>query len=81
MGDISCDIHVCSRFLGGHARKYFDLLWRFSQMEEQYSENLPAFVSKLNKENGSKCIIGTDFGDWQFGDSICIKRTGSKSAE
>lgn len=50
MGDISCDIHVCSRFLGGHARKYFDLLWRFSQMEEQYSENLPAFVSKLNSE-------------------------------
>ena len=49
-GDISCDIHVCSRFLGGHARKYFDLLWRFSQMEEQYSENLPAFVSKLNSE-------------------------------
>ena len=24
-GDISCDIHVCSHFLGGHARKYFDL--------------------------------------------------------
>lgn len=49
-GDISCDIQVCSRFLGGHAKAYFDLLWRFSQIEEQHSENLPAFVSKLNSE-------------------------------
>ena len=48
-GDISCDIHVCSHFLGGHARKYFDLLLRFSQ-EENRSEQLPAFVSQLNSE-------------------------------
>ena len=48
-GDISCDIHVCSRFLGGHARKYFDLLLKFSQ-EEKRSEELPAFVSQLNSE-------------------------------
>lgn len=47
--DISCDIHVCSHFLGGHARKYFDLLLRFSQ-EEKRSEQLPAFVSQLNSE-------------------------------
>lgn len=47
--DISCDIHVCSHFLGGHARKYFDLLLRFSQ-EENRSEQLPAFVSQLNSE-------------------------------
>ena len=38
-------------------------------------------MAESRKENGSKCIIGTDFGDLQFGDSICIKRTGSKSAE
>lgn len=48
-GDISCDIYVCSHFLGGHARKYFDLLLRFSQ-EEKRSEQLPAFVSQLNSE-------------------------------
>ena len=48
-GDISCDIHVCRHFLGGHARKYFDLLLRFSQ-EENRSEQLPAFVSQLNSE-------------------------------
>ena len=48
-GDISCDIHVCSHFLGGHARKYFDLLLRFSQ-EGKRSEQLPAFVSQLNSE-------------------------------
>lgn len=47
--DISCDIHVCSHFLGGHARKYFDLLLRFSQ-EGNRSEQLPAFVSQLNSE-------------------------------
>lgn len=47
--DISCDIHVCSHFLGGHARKYFDLLLRFSQ-EGKRSEQLPAFVSQLNSE-------------------------------
>ena len=47
--DISCDIHVCSHFLGGHARKYFDLLLRFSH-EEKRSEQLPAFVSQLNSE-------------------------------
>lgn len=47
--DISCDIHVCRHFLGGHARKYFDLLLRFSQ-EEKRSEQLPAFVSQLNSE-------------------------------
>lgn len=44
-GDISCDIHVCSHFLGGHARKYFDLLLRFS-LEGKRSEQLPAFVSQ-----------------------------------
>lgn len=48
-GDISCDIHVCSHFLGGQARKYFDLLLRFSQ-EGKRSEQLPAFVSQLNSE-------------------------------
>ena len=48
-GDISCDIHVCSHFLGGHARKYFDFLLRFSQ-EGNRSEQLPAFVSQLNSE-------------------------------
>ena len=48
-GDISCDIHVCRYFLGGHARKYFDLLLRFSQ-EGKRSEQLPAFVSQLNSE-------------------------------
>lgn len=47
--DISCDIHVCRHFLGGHARKYFDLLLRFSQ-EGKRSEQLPAFVSQLNSE-------------------------------
>lgn len=47
--DISCDIHVCRHFLGGHARKYFDLLLRFSQ-EGNRSDQLPAFVSQLNSE-------------------------------
>lgn len=47
--DISCDIHVCRHFLGGHARKYFDLLLRFSQ-EGKRSDQLPAFVSQLNSE-------------------------------
>ena len=46
-GDISCDIHVCNSFLGGHAREYFALLYKVSQEE---NTNLPAFVSQLNSE-------------------------------
>ena len=49
VGDISCDIHVCSSFLGGHARKYFDLLLRFSQEEKTFLK-ITCFVSQLNSE-------------------------------